>query len=112
MDLGRDNVDIVDNPGTNDLSSVRLDITYNYLNKADAVIMLLSANQALTASELAFLKERVLGNQIKDIFFIISSKDRLKTSEEEKMVLDFVRENLSQIEGMPKKLRIHLLSSL
>lgn len=112
LEICRDNVEIVDTPGTNDLSSVRLDITYNYLNKADAVIMLLSANQALTASELAFLKERVLGNQIKDIFFIISSKDRLKTSEEEKMVLDFVRENLSQIEGMPKKLRIHLLSSL
>lgn len=109
--LCRDNVEIVDTPGTNDLSTTRLDITYNYLNKADAVIMLLSANQALTASELEFLKERVIGNQIKDIFFVISYKDKLKTEQDQKMVLDFVRQNLLAVEGMPRNLRVHLVSS-
>lgn len=112
LDLCKDNVEIVDTPGTNDLSNIRLDITYNYLNKADAVIMLLCANQALTASELNFLKERILGNQIKDIFFVISYKDQLKTPNDQKLVLDFVRENLLQVEGMPKNLRIHLVSSM
>lgn len=110
--LCRDNVQIVDTPGTNDLNTVRLDITYNYINKADAVIMLLSANQALTASELEFLKERVIGNQIKDIFFVISYKDQLKTEQDQKMVLDFVRQNLLAVEGMPKNLRVHLVSSM
>ena len=112
LDLCKDNVELVDTPGTNDLSTARLDITYNYVNKADAVIMVLSANQALTASEMAFLKERVLGNQIQDIFFVISYKDTLKTPAEEEMVKKFVQENLLQVEGMPQKLRIHLVSSM
>lgn len=60
----KDKVEVVDTPGTNDLNVGRMEITYGYLNQADAVILLLAAYQPLSSSEAQFLKERILGNQI------------------------------------------------
>ena len=106
-------VEVVDTPGTNDLNTVRLDITYGYLAQADAVVLLLSATQPLSASEAEFLRERILGNQIQDIFFVISRKDELDTQEQEQSVIDFISENLRKI--LPKEVslknRIFLVAS-
>lgn len=106
-------VEIVDTPGTNDLNTMRLDITYGYLAQADAVVLLLSATQPLSASEAEFLKERILGNQIQDIFFVISRKDELDGPEQEQSVIDFITENLRKI--LPKEVsfknRIFLVGS-
>ena len=110
LELCKDNVDIVDTPGTNDLSTLRLDITYNYINKADAVIMLLGASQALNASEVEFLKGRILNSYIQDIFFVINKKDEIPVADQQN-VIDYVKKNLLSIDGMPKKLRLHLISS-
>lgn len=106
-------VELVDTPGTNDLNQARVEITYQYLNKADAVIMLLAADQALSIGEVEFLKERIIKNQISDIFFIINRKDTLSGPEEEARVLEFVKDNLTQIVGVDftEKLHIHLVSS-
>ncbi len=106
-------VEVVDTPGTNDLNTMRLDITYGYLAQADAVVLLLSATQPLSASEAEFLKERILGNQIQDIFFVISRKDELDGPEQEQSVIDFITENLRKI--LPKEVslknRIFLVGS-
>ena len=112
LEICRNNVEVVDTPGTNDLNTGRIEITYNYIDKADAVIVVLAAHQALTQSEMCFLKERVIGNQIKDIFFVINYKDILHSADEEQDVINFVQENLQQVNGMPKNLRLHLVSSL
>ena len=93
----KDNVEVVDTPGTNDLNLGRMEITYGYLNRADAVILLLSATQALSSSEVLFLKERILGNHIENIFFVISHKDKLSTKEEERQVINFVQKNLKKL---------------
>ena len=112
LEFCRNNVEVVDTPGTNDLNVGRIEITYKYLNNADAVIMMLGGDQALTKSELEFLKERILGNQIEDIFFIINNKDLLGGVEQEQRVIEFVRENLQkQLQGLPKDLPIFLVSS-
>lgn len=109
----QDQVEMVDTPGTNDLSAARIEITYQYLNHADAVILLLAATQPLTASEAAFLKERILGNQIEDIFFVISRKDELDDEEQEKSVIDFIEKNLREIlpPEISLKNRIFLVAS-
>ena len=106
-------VDLVDTPGTNDMSSIRVDITYKYLNCADAVIMVLAATQALTANELEFLKERILKEQIEDIFFVVNFKDELKSPESEKEVIDYLKEKLMQVlpKKMKNKIKIYLISS-
>lgn len=109
----KDNVEIVDTPGTNDLNEGRVEITYRYLNQADAVILLLSATQALSASETEFLKERILGNHIKDIFFVLSRKDSLNDDEVPR-VLNFVQKSLVAIlpDNVSLNQRIFLVSSL
>lgn len=109
----KDHVEVVDTPGTNDLNVGRMEITYGYLNRADAVILMLSATQPLSKSESDFLRERILGNQINDIFFIISHKDDLSNTEGEQ-VKDYIRSNLKKI--LPPNVnlqnRIFLVSGL
>ena len=101
----RDNVEVIDTPGTNDLNVGRMEITYGYLNQADACILLLSATQPLSKSEAEFLQERVLGNKIQDIFFVVSHKGQLQgDAKEEKRVLNFVKEHLQKI--LPKNFKL------
>lgn len=108
----KDHVTVVDTPGTNDLNTGRIEITYRYIEQADAVILVLAANQALTRSEYDFLKERILGNQIEDIFFVINFKDELDGPQAEREVLSYVQEKLREhLPELPKNLKIHLLSS-
>lgn len=112
LDFCRDNVEIIDTPGINDLNNSRVDITYRYLNRADAVIIVLAANQPLTNSEMDFLKDRILSNQISDIFFVINFKDEAKTNQEEKAVVDYVKKELEPLMiDNDSPLRMYLVSS-
>lgn len=108
LEFCQNGVEVVDTPGTNDLNIGRMEITYNYLNRADAAVLLLNATQALTRSELDFLKERILGNQIKDIFVVINFKDELSPAEEIK-VKNYVRDNIRDLAEIEPK--IFLVSS-
>lgn len=114
LEFCKNGVEIVDTPGTNDLNVGRMEITYRYLNRADAVVLLLSATQPLSKSESQFLHERILGNQINDIFFVVSHKDDLDDENEGKRVLNFVYENLRNIlpNSVPLENRIFLVSGL
>lgn len=105
----QNNVEVVDTPGTNDLNVGRMEITYGYLKKAEAAILLLGADQALSKSEKEFLRERVLGNQIQDIFIVINYKDVLSGPAEEQRVKQYVLDNLSDLGDFSK--RIFMVSS-
>jgi GTPase SAR1 family protein len=70
-------VEIVDTPGTNDLDPLREQITYDYIPRADAVLFVLTARQALTQSEYAFLQNRVLKSDVARIFFLLNFADTL-----------------------------------
>lgn len=107
--LCRNGVEVVDTPGTNDLNVGRMEITYEYLQNAEAAILILGADQALSKSEKLFLQERVLGNQIRDIFIVINYKDQLSGPEEEERVKQYVLDNLSDVGDFSK--RIFLVSS-
>lgn len=96
------NVELVDTPGTNDLNVGRMEITYNYLNHADAAILILSATQAYSKSEDEFLRERVLGNQIKDIFIVVNYKDQLDRPGQEQEVKEYVIQQIADLEQKEK----------
>lgn len=100
----KDQVEVVDTPGTNDLNVGRMEITYGYLNHADAVILMLDSTQPLSKSESEFLNERILGNQINDIFFVISHKDDLSGDEGEH-VKNYICDNLKKI--LPSDISLH-----
>lgn len=106
--LLEDGVDIIDTPGTNDLDQAREEITFQYIPKSDAAIMVLSATQILSESEIAFLKERILANDINKIFFVINAKDKLMTREDEQKVFDYALKHLKKYVPKPK---VYLVSS-
>lgn len=110
----QNDVKIVDTPGTDDLDQERVEITYRYLNHADAVIMMLQASQLLSAGEVEFLKERILAEKIQDIFYVINKKDALNGIDEEKKVIEYAYRNLNEIipDNGDLKNKIHLVSSL
>ena len=97
LSLCKNGIVLVDTPGMNDINTTRVEITYRYLNKADAIIMVLAANQLLSVSEVAFLKNIILSRQIKDIFYVINRKDTLNGADEENRVIEFAKTNLREI---------------
>lgn len=109
LSLCRNKVEVIDTPGTNDLNAGRVDITYKYLKKADAAILVLMATQALTKSEMEFLREQIIGNQINDIFIVINGKDQCKTIDEQERVIKYVYDNLATV--VPNELKVFLVSS-
>lgn len=110
LEFCKNNVEIIDTPGVNDISKERVEITYRYLNQADAAILLLSAKQVLSKSEIAFLKEHILGNQINNIFVVINFKDAIEQSHWREVV-EYTRQHLA--ENLPDRTlpQIFLVSS-
>ncbi|HTM22001.1 MAG TPA: dynamin family protein, partial [Kofleriaceae bacterium] len=86
----REKVVLVDTPGVNDLNEQRADITYGYVPRADAVIFLLDAGQALKDSEREFLSSHVLEGSRDRLIFILGKMDLLSDSEKS-AVMDYVR---------------------
>lgn len=105
--------DIVDTPGVNDLDQMREEITFRYLREADAVILLLDAQQPLSQSERIFLKEKVLGNDINRIVYVINKIDEVLSSSTEEdipTIIDYVKQRLAQLVGIENPL-IYALSA-
>src|SRR5690606_29257260 len=70
-DILRENITLVDTPGVNDLNEQRAEITYGYVPRADAVIFLLDAGQALKDSEREFLASHVLEGSRDRMIFVL-----------------------------------------
>ena len=99
-DLLRNNVVLVDTPGVNDLNEQRAEITYGYVPRADAVVFLLDAGQALKDSEREFLRSRVLEAARDRLIFVLGKMDLL--NEEERLaVIDYVKNGLAQLVPSP-----------
>jgi small GTP-binding protein len=95
-----DKVTLVDTPGVNDLNEQRAEITYEYVPRADAVIFLLDAGQALKESERAFLASRLLERSRDRLIFVIGKIDLLTPSELDD-VHEYVRTHLAEIVAEP-----------
>ncbi len=99
-DLLRNNVVLVDTPGVNDLNEQRAEVTYGYVPRADAVVFLLDAGQALKDSEREFLRSRVLESARDRLIFVLGKMDML-SPDERSAVLDYVKKGLAQITPEP-----------
>src|SRR3954470_23879444 len=99
-DLLVNNVVLVDTPGVNDLNEQRAEVTYGYVPRADAVVFLLEAGQALKDSEREFLRSRVLEAARDRLIFVLGKIDML-SADERTAVLDYVKKGLSQITPDP-----------
>src|SRR5689334_25108724 len=99
-DLLQNNVVLVDTPGVNDLNDQRAEVTYGYVPRADAVVFLLDAGQALRDSEREFLRSRVLENARDRLIFVLGKMDLLN-SDERTAVVAYVREGLAKMMPEP-----------
>lgn len=96
----QNNVVLVDTPGVNDLNEQRAEVTYGYVPRADAVVFLLDAGQALKDSEREFLSSHVLEGSKDRMVFILGKMDMLN-AEERAAVLAYVRDGLARFVREP-----------
>ena len=99
-DMLREGVTLVDTPGVNDLNEQRAEITFGYVPRADAVIFLLDAGQALKDSEREFLSGHVLAATKDRLIFIVGKIDLL-SDQERAAVVEYVREGLAKMIDAP-----------
>jgi ribosome biogenesis GTPase A len=93
-DLLKNNVVLVDTPGVNDLNEQRAEVTYGYVPRADAVVFLLDAGQALKDSEREFLRSRVFESARDRLIFVLGKMDML-SPDERTAVVEYVRQGLT-----------------
>jgi GTP-binding protein EngB required for normal cell division len=98
--LLKNNVVLVDTPGVNDLNEQRAEVTYGYVPRADAVVFLLDAGQALKDSEREFLRSRVLESARDRLIFVLGKMDML-SPDERVAVLDYVKTGLGKMMPEP-----------
>src|SRR5215468_9458725 len=96
----QNNVVLVDTPGVNDLNEQRAEVTYGYVPRADAVVFLLDAGQALKDSEREFLRSRVLESARDRLIFVLGKMDML-SADERVAVIDYARGGLAQLMPEP-----------
>lgn len=93
VSLLKDRVVLVDTPGVNDLNEQRMDVTYQFVPRADAVIFLLDATAPLKRSELDFINESLLKNGIDRLLFVANFFDQVDEDDQEEL-LDAIRRRL------------------
>ncbi len=82
LPLCRNNVQIVDSPGLNE-HKTRTKIALDFLSKADALVLVLSCQQALSQSELAFIDNELGGRNLRHVFFIWNHFDAIADSQDD-----------------------------
>ncbi|MCB9743448.1 MAG: dynamin family protein [Alphaproteobacteria bacterium] len=74
LPLLENNVELVDSPGLNE-HQVRTEVAMDWLPKADALLMVLSAEMALSRSELEFIGEQLGEGELDNVFFLWNRYD-------------------------------------
>ncbi|MCC6217236.1 MAG: dynamin family protein [Polyangiaceae bacterium] len=106
-ELLRDRIVLVDTPGVNDLSSIRAEITYEYVPRSDAVLFVLDAGQPVKESERRFLEERLVARARDKVVFVVAKADIWSPAEREE-ALAWVRARLAELVAEPQ---IHAVSA-
>ncbi|HVK76944.1 MAG TPA: dynamin family protein [Kofleriaceae bacterium] len=91
-----DNVVLVDTPGVNDLNEQRAEVTYGYVPRADAVLFLLDAGQALKDSEREFLSSHMLDGTRDRLIFVLGKMDLLNP-DERTAVTQYVKDGVARL---------------
>lgn len=77
----KNNVVLVDTPGVADLDEQRVQVTYDFLPKANAVIMVLDATSPMSKSEKEFIEEHLITNGISKVIFLLNRIDVIDEDE-------------------------------
>lgn len=81
LEILKNGVEIIDSPGLNE-NAERTKVTMEYLSKADAIIMLMTADKACAQTEMDFVENILKVNGYDDIFFPVSRFDVIPPKEQ------------------------------
>ncbi len=82
------NTVIVDTPGVSDINEHRVQVTYDFIPRADAVIFLLDATSPLKRTEKEFIDEHIIKLGIDRVLFIANKFDYIDEEDEEETLED------------------------
>lgn len=102
--------DLVDTPGVNDLDQAREETTFGYLRQADAAVMLLDAQQPISESERSFLKDKVIGSDVRRILFVVNKIDEVDSDANASRIVEYVRARLKEFLGVQDAV-VHAVSA-
>lgn len=92
--------DIVDTPGVNDIDAMREEITFQHLKHADAVIVVLDAQQPVSESERTFLSQHVKPADISKMLFVLNRIDERLASMDDSSIDNTERYAESRLRDM------------
>jgi len=72
---------LVDTPGLNDVNTLRSDITYQYIPRADVVFYILDSRKPLSSTEYEFITETLLAQGLNRIIFVANFADEVEEDE-------------------------------
>ncbi len=84
----KNNIVIVDTPGVSDINEHRVQVTYDFIPRADAVIFLLDATSPLKRTEKEFIDEHLIKLGIDRVLFIANKFDNIDEEDEEEVIED------------------------
>jgi small GTP-binding protein len=102
-------VQIIDTPGLNEHKS-RTKVTNSYLPNADAIIFVLSAEQACTMTELDVIENHLFQHGYTDIFFVVNRMNNVKEKEHAE-VIAYVKGKIGKFTS-DETSKIHFVDSL
>ena len=85
LELCRNGVELVDSPGLNE-DAVRTAVTMGYLARADAVILLLSAEQFLAENEQRFIELNLQPMGYDNVFYVTNKINRIEPDERDGVI--------------------------
>lgn len=88
---------LVDTPGTGDIFNRFDRRVHHYIQKADAVIVVISALSPLSSSEQAFLNLSIFPQDFPKLFFVLNMLDFARSNEEAERLLKFTSEKILSV---------------
>lgn len=110
LEILQNGIEIIDSPGLNEHKN-RNDIVLNYIDKADAIIWVLTSQALASMSEIEEVKKatEVLGH--KQVFFVCNFFDQIKQAERGH-IMRYGKEKLKDYTELDCEKSIHFVSSL
>ncbi len=89
-------VQLVDSPGTR-ASAEDEEVSLEFIKRADAVVFLISALQALDKEDKDYIKKNFSNRQMKNVFFVVNKINQLNSPEELTRLEAYVRSELHDV---------------
>ena len=96
LELLKNHVIITDTPGLNEIET-RTRITTRHLSKADAIIMVFSADKLCSRVEMDFIEKDLKANGFLSPFFVINRMDTLRIESEKEDIKTLAKSKLSPL---------------